>query len=464
MMQRLTIVSLLCLQVATIAVCFIVLSHGVPAIAVVLTTSALALTLGYFIFRNSNTALPALAAALLLSLAFESVLPDIVSFVVELAVLIYGFLWWSRARTGSTLETKIALLVLILFFYWFLLGALHPNVPSLYAGAVGWRKAVLPLGGIFMGMAARSTLRVKLERAVVGVLGSALAASVLLHIYFPSLESEVSRGADVYTSLIAGQARLQGVFSGPFHIALASLVVLAWAMVRIRRFPFLGLSLATVGAIALYLSLVRTGFVAVGVLVAIYVLVQGGSSRRLARFMAATAVATGAYFVFVSTPESVLILESLGGASSDSRLLNRFPGYEAALDLVADSPIFGWGAGSAGDTIAQLFVGSVHLTPHNILLKMLFEGGIIGLAIFATLVVTLLSNLLKGGEAGKSGLMALTALLVMGLTGSAIEAMPVAYFVFVLVGCGLPSDVGLTKGHEVEPEDYIAFPALSGRG
>jgi O-antigen ligase len=154
-------------------------------------------------------------------------------------------------------------------------------------------------------------------------------------------------------------------------------------------------------------------------------------------------------------------LSSIGNVSADSRFLNRLPTYQIGLDLLSQSPIFGWGAGSAGDTLGARFgFGYSHVTPHNIFLKYAVEGGLIGLALFVSLVILIFRRIDRSSGSGQVALISVVMYLVMGLTISVSEALPVSYFLMVLVGIGVGPARRVASKKIVRPFEVSAAQQL----
>src|SRR5207244_10422822 len=73
----------------------------------------------------------------------------------------------------------------------------------------------------------------------------------------------------------------------------------------------------------------------------------------------------------------------------EDRAYGRVEGYNDGLAVLAQSPLLGYGAGSAGDGLDSYFTGSVYLpASHNVLLKIGFELGFVGLSAFVLFCVT----------------------------------------------------------------------------
>jgi O-antigen ligase len=211
---------------------------------------------------------------------------------------------------------------------------------------------------------------------------------------------------------------------------------------------------AAVGFAALTLTMVRTAFIALAAGVFAIILISG-SFRVLVRRAALACLALLSVLLLVGIVGDAALsatLSSIGNVSADSRFLNRLPTYQIGLDLVSQSPVFGWGAGSAGDTLGSRFgFGYAHVTPHNIFLKYAVEGGLIGLTLFVSIVIVVFRRIDRCTSAGQVALIALVIYLVMGLTISVSEALPVSYFLMVLVGIGCGSARRATSRDLVRP-------------
>jgi O-antigen ligase len=369
---------------------------------------------------------------LLVSLAFSSLLPTPLALIVQLAAVIIPFVLWG-IRFGVRGPTRwVVLAVVVVLAVWTLL-LLHPNVPDFITGLEGWRKSVMAIVGLVLGCAV--VPRRPTEDAVISVLVVALGVSIVAHLWLPGIEDMVSRDAAVYTGEFEGSERLQGVFAGPFHIAQAAVLVIGWAGVRFRSRPLLAAVAAVVGLVALGLASVRTSFIALAVVVVVLVLVIPLSRRARWIAVASITVVGAASVAAASLGLLGSAAASLFSVTTDGRFLNRFPGYADALEALRQSPLVGWGAGSAGDTLGPQFLPEFfHVTSHNILLKIAVEGGLVGIAAWVFLAVAIWRTVGWSTGAGRVALVSLIGLAVFGVVGSSLEALPVTYFLFVMVG------------------------------
>lgn len=128
--------------------------------------------------------------------------------------------------------------------------------------------------------------------------------------------------------------------------------------------------------------------------------------------------------------------------------------------MFRESPIVGMGAGSAGDTLGRAFQAGQHVTPHSMFLKVLVEGGILGALAWAGLAITILRRTDWLSPPGRLSLVALCALVGLGLTGSAIDTLPVSFIVFFFAGLAVDSSPVITaKVTQVAPLKGGAAPS-----
>lgn len=371
------------------------------------------------------------------------------------AASLVGLWLYLSARFGTKSNAVFLWVGGALLAYWALL-ALHPNVPDAYTGILGWRKSCLFVVALYIGFLWPRSIG-KSAKALWFLLGVACVISIIIHQIFPSFERSLSRSAGLWTSTFGGEARMQGIFAGPFHASLAGsfLVLIAlygWSENR-RIHSFYSLA---IGSVVLVLSQVRTGYVAIAFGVLAYLLLALRGIRRFA-FLGGIAILGLLLVLFAPVFNLDLndwfgsgnaALASLAEADTDTRLLGRFDTWEQALLLIRESPIIGWGAGSAGDTLAPLFAGGEHVTSHNVGLKYLVEGGLVGAFLVVAVLMMLVAKVRSVNSTIRYALWpAVITLLVFGSTGAIVEAVPVSLLLAVFMGMAANprSDVCLHK-------------------
>ncbi|QXU53011.1 O-antigen ligase [Rhodococcus sp. LW-XY12] len=380
---------------------------------------------------------PRWLVAFIVVLVFGELLPNASGIVIQMLALVGGFVYWVTRPKEERRGGRVVFWALTIVAFWAVL-SLHPNIPSAMVGVQGFAKSALAVAGVAWGCAIPSQQRDRMEKIIVGAVSAGILVSIVAHYWIPQISDLASRRADVYTGMLLGNERMQGIFAGPFHVAIAGLFLISWALVRYRTWPRLALLIGAVGLVGGYLSLVRTAYVALALVLLVYVVIAGSFAASTRRIAIALLAGTAGVAIFSMFPAA----QSLGGVAgtlvdfqNDSRFLNRLPGYGRALEMVGESPFVGWGAGSAGDTLGTEFPpGFTHVTAHNLVLKIAVEGGLVGIVLWVCLIVAVFGAITWGSERAQVAVLCLVAMFGLGLTGSAIEAAPISFFIFFMVG------------------------------
>jgi O-antigen ligase len=399
----------------------------------------------WLILPSRPNATPKWLSFLLLGVVFGSLLPNAISLLFQGIVLVVAYALWLAAPSVERRAKSTVLWTSLLLLYWAVL-MFHANIPGLDIALLGWRKTAFCLVGLVLGAAVAKRHVPAVERTVVKLVLVAVAGSIALYFLAPGLEqSLVERNADEYTGVLGGVARLQGIFAGPFHAAVAGLMLAIWGFARFRTERLLATLALGFGLAAVYLTLVRTAYVALAIGIAFMILASPTAGRAIRRLLGFGLVAVAAVAVASSFNSAALsVLESITSAGTDTRFLGRFPGYAEGFELFSRSPIFGWGAGSAGDTLGSAFLVGEHITSHNVILKIAVEGGLIGLVLWAAMAVSVLHRLRRGTPLTSAAVGMMGVILGMGLTGSAIETLPPTFLIFLIVGLALDQEPAST--------------------
>jgi O-antigen ligase len=334
--------------------------------------------------------------------------------------------------------------------------AFGPNFPGWYPALLGLRKALPPWILLVVG-AAWPCNRVRLIGRLVTLVLLICSACLLLHNAAPGLEAAVTRSAGTYTSLYAGKPRLQGMLAGPFHAALAGvvLVVCAVGLPAIWRVRWAQLLSAAVGVLVLFQANVRSGWIAAfsGLLV---VIALRPTRRGLPRAMRVVMLIGALSAAVLTNLQSLLLrnnaaLESLTHWRTDTRLLNRLETYRQAGALIRQRPLTGWGPGSAADTLGRYFENGVHVTAHNMFLAYAVEAGVAAALIVVVMLLVAGSALLRASQdsaVAVTGLGLLAALVVFGATGTAVDAAPISWILLLVVGLAFGSSGGVPASRD----------------
>jgi O-antigen ligase len=374
---------------------------------------------------------------LLIFAIIASALPTAVNILASSLLLVAVF---KVTIKGFRVQRNIGSILVLLLVFWDTIRIIDPNVPSLYVGFFGLRLSSLALIGYLLGVFwPRNLLH---PTKVIFTLMLVFASfSLVLNLIDPSISDRIVRNADTPTQSLFGIARYQGLFSGPFHASFtgAFLLLAAFEYPTKKLGYVLKFSAIAVGLITVLNSGTRTGVFAC-VLGAIF-LVLGHSRKIFSLFiiLLSSAVTVSLMLLnpnnFLTKTFSSNFIQSFFSTGSDRRFQNRFGSWESARNLFAQRPIEGWGTGSGASTLEKYFIGFEHIYPHNEFLKILVEGGLIGLIIFTLFLIFVITRLAKNFRERESLLISSFIILItFGSFGSALEALPWSFLLFVILG------------------------------
>ena len=376
-------------------------------------------------------------AGLIVLHSANGVLPRGINIAVEVSVLgVAGFLVIIRPRALSGRVALLVCLTVLVYLGWIAQMA-NANTPSVEAGLLGLRKSVSVLGFLTAGLVLRPKDAAFTIRFVSLLLVASAALHLAIHLFAPGIEASVARAADQYTGELGGQPRLQGTLSGPFHAAMLGVVVVYLGSARISPIrPTFRLPAISLGVAVVLESLVRTGLAAVMLIGACLALAQISSLRSvLLRFLMSVAC------LLASFAASLRVVPGLISALLDQRFTQRFGDWQESLGLIWERPVFGWGAGAAGDTLAPLYEPHfTHITTHSMFFKYLVEGGVLlGSLVTAAILLAVGTAIGRPGHLLSWYFVPVMVVLFFGLTSSAVDAAPVSTLSFVLLGAGIAS-------------------------
>jgi O-antigen ligase len=347
-------------------------------------------------------------------------------------------------RTPASIVVTIGAYTLIAIY---LFDAMGTNWPGIYPAVLGLRKSLPPWLFLLGGLSWPAGEVRRVIRSLTTILALAVALSLVIHRFAPGIEATIVRAASSSTAEFQGQNRLQGVFAGPFHVALACLLLLAVAVTNpAGLFGLMGrVAIGSLAVLGLVETSVRSGLVAALLVCVVGVVgrptsVQGAARVARASLVGLTLVALSAINFGDTVFRHNAALESLRTWSSDQRLANRLVFYEQAKQLFEQRPVLGWGAGSAGDTLDRYFVSLQHVTPHNLLIKYAVETGAVGAVAVLAMIVAVGIGLWKARLSSTYrvfGLSVGAGFLAFGATGSAVDAVPISGMTLLFVGLAL---------------------------
>ena len=397
---------------------------------------------------------------LLIFAIIASALPTAVNILSSSLLLVAVF---KVTIKGFKVQRNLGSILVLLLVFWDTIRILDPNVPSLYVGFFGLRLSSLALIGYLLGVFwPRNFLH---PTKVIFTLMLVFASfSLLLNQIDPSISDRIVRNADTPTQSLFGVARYQGLFSGPFHASMtgAFLLLAAFEYPTKKLGYVLKFSAIAVGFITVLNSGTRTGVFACILGAICLVLSHLRKFSGLLIILISSAAIVSLMFLspnnFLSKYFSSSLIQSFFSTGSDRRFQNRFGSWELAGNLFAQRPIEGWGTGSGASTLEKYFIGFEHIYPHNEFLKILVEGGLIGLTIFVLFLIFVITRLAKNFRKRESLLVSSFIVLIsFGSFGSALEALPWSFLLFVILGAET------NKNTRSEDESRLTFTKFSHR-
>jgi O-antigen ligase len=382
-----------------------------------------------------------LAVAALALTVVDAALPPPMRIAVLLAILFSAGVSLLGVGPDLTRDARRTLRLGVAVIVFWVVQIANPNVPNLGTGFAGLRLSTFLWIGLLLGagLAARHGPGFVLQLTAL-LLTISLGLALTLHFLAPSVEQGISRSANVATATFQGDYRLAGLFSGPFHASLAGVMLTILGTNALlqgsasRKNAFM---MCVIGIASVLTAQVRTGFVALAVAV-VFLIIGRGPTLRRGRLLARSALLAASLSIAYVAYTRSTVVSSLGASTVDTRFTGRFTSYREGLRLFGEQPLIGYGSGSAGDSLADAFFGAVHITGHNMFLKIAVEGGVVGLMLVVLLCMSLWRQMSRVRSAtSQAGRALLIAFLVMGLTGSIIEALPVSLWLCLILGAAL---------------------------
>jgi O-antigen ligase len=352
--------------------------------------------------------------------------------LLTVAVILY-------ACTNASVAITPLLVVSATMCVWWAVLLLNPNVIDISHSLVGYRGSVTVFFGAILG-----TLWLKGRLQALQLLWACVligcVASLMLFYFFPEAEAGIQRSAGEFTAEFMGERRLQGIFAGPFHVSIAGAFLVLSSIsgglvIPSRVIRCTGL---VVGLIVVYLAQVRTGFVAIGVGLLLLLLLSEKRTRWMGRHLYVPAGVLAC--AILGWPwlnrwfSGVPALDSLRNVTGDSRFLHRADTWREAIGMIRESPLIGWGPGSAGATLERYFPPGGHITSHNLVLKYGVEGGLLGLFLIVAFLLLVGFGLVRNGDKTRFGVCAFVPILIFGTVGSTLDTLPVSFALVTILG------------------------------
>jgi hypothetical protein len=341
------------------------------------------------------------------------------------------------ALTIRDRRAAVGLACLLVMGTWLALG-LNPNIHNFHTALLGTRKTTLIFLGFGVGAIWPLNTRGQGESLILQLLIAAALICLAIHLGDPSYEQGLTRQAGEYTDLFAGKLRMEGIFAGPFHVAVLGtfLALRGWHQFLTRRYRQ-ALPLIVLGAIVVLEADVRTAFITIALGVVLTLILR--PPRRITTggnvFKTLIAVAAVGLMIGTGVFGQNAAIRSISSLSENGRATHRLVSWSTAVQYFRQSPLYGLGPGSAGAALGGSEYGIVeHITSDNEFLAIIVEGGVIGAAIVLLTFFAI--------AASSDGLMsianpssaAVLSLFGFAFTGNVFETVPISVLLAVLIG------------------------------
>lgn len=368
-----------------------------------------------------------------------------------LALLFIRIVFEKAARkAGSLVVVPNIEFFLLLFFIISLIQIFNPNVPVFQAGLEGFRKTTYQMLGVFIGIYyIKNRLEVeKIAKYICYASVPVLVYGIKQFFFFSSFDQRIVEAnfADWHVLTILGESRAISIFSGPFHFGMFSCVIALIALYfYVKEKRLLYLVLCIISVTGPFFSLTRTNIVALVVSGLFFLWFVKPEKRRVLMKVNIVFVLLLAGFILISSQKFSTVtdvLKTFKNISEDQRFLIRFEGYREIQKAFVKNPVIGYGMGSAGDTLGKLYDWKVHITSHNLGLKILMETGLLGFGIYISFFFAWFKKALDLFKAKNRHIRNLSVLitsmllvvLVNGVVGSAVGAYPINLYVWFFMG------------------------------
>jgi O-antigen ligase len=285
----------------------------------------------------------------------------------------------------------------------------HPLLGSLAVLLVGWTFISLSWADN-VGVAAGDAFQIAQEMLFMFIVYSAISEPRHLRwllwafiggATFTALVGLKATPPDRYSAV--GEERLGGGIGDPNYLAafLVPAIVFALFMFAARRGIFqrwLLMSSIVICSLALFRTESRGGLVASGVVLVVAVFLSGPVRFRSMVLISTVASFGVFYFTLVAPPEALARITEFRANQGSGRV----DLWEVAVQVFRDHPLIGVGAGNfrvvePAYAITDINLRSTHLVVdltkvvHNTYLHLLTEIGLIGLALFVSIIVAALA-------------------------------------------------------------------------
>ncbi|MDP1545325.1 MAG: O-antigen ligase family protein [Anaerolineales bacterium] len=378
---------------------------------------------------------------------YIQLLPDIIFVLILTILILHNLIKYPSRQSSQVIRLRWAA---YLFLTISIIQIFNPNIPSLSLGLEGFRKTSLYLIALVVGTYLNwdeKTIRSLFRFVLIAAMPICLYA--FKQIFFPSSFDALMaarNNAGISTLTIFGRSRATSFFSSPFTLGYFGNTIFAIGMFfYANEKKWIYLLTAALGAGSVFLSGTRINLVALIVVFLLIFMLFFFTIRRFYVFLRLALFLVPAFVYAYNSPVVGPLFQSLSPDRilADQRFLGRFEVYDYAFEKLKDNWFWGYGMGSAGDTLGVYFTKGEFITSHNMFIKVYFETGLLGLfAFIAIWVIWLLGNRRSALRAQADGLrtiyhlglIASSVLFINGLSGGALDSFPANVITFLFMG------------------------------
>lgn len=349
------------------------------------------------------------------------------------------------------------------FWVLALLQMFNPNVPGLRAGIEGFRKFAYMSVTFYAGRHILELDDLKLFQKLVLPISTGVALYGLKQFFYLSEFDynvlELATGGTV-TYFMGGWLRPFSILSGPFHLGLYLLITIIFTsnylMDENKQFParILMLLALSVQLVTLYTTRTKRNWIALSVGI-VFLMIYQRNRLKISYLIGGIGFISIIISLLIwATPSedaSSLLLRSMSYAMNPLEA----PTFQIRLELwkhtiipaLKSRPLMGYGTSSAGEGLSHLYRGTLnfHFFSHNQYFKVFLELGVMGFLLFLSVIFNSLFNAHKQIRKAdnvynediwwvKCIMAVIVAILISGLAGAILDAAPISYYFWLLLG------------------------------
>lgn len=363
----------------------------------------------------------------------------IIGDILLVVLLILGIIKYKKKAIPNGLNFFIVLCILVSILQVF-----NPNIIDKYSAIMEFRKTTFQFISIYIGY-----ILIYDKKELNNILKFTLIISIPIMIYaikqnvnFSNLDMMYLSlsSANKYTNMYAGEYRSIGVFSGPFHMGMFSLIMLCISLKFINIYKgnkkVMYYLIASISTIAVLATRTRTNIVALIFILFIHLinLIRKINIKTILYLLSICIV-----LLIVSTLDSIniqgesSIFSTIINITNDTRFMGRIETWIKSIEMICNNIIIGNGIGSAADAMYGVAINRVN--PHNMFLKIFVELGIVGFIAFIGIWVLSFKQLKYIENNYKIFyLQIFSIILINGITGTSITAHPINSLFWMILG------------------------------